>query len=136
MTLVDTSAFYALLDGDDACHARALERWEREPPGEGSLVTTNYIVLETMTLLKARLGMDAVRTFHDAILPLLRLEWIDEGVHARSVSAFLAADRKGPSLVDFSSFEIMRRLGIRSAFTFDRHYRQHGFDTQEQGRSF
>jgi predicted nucleic acid-binding protein len=135
MILVDTSAFYALLDGDDACHARALERWEREPPGEGSLVTTNYIVLETMTLLKARLGMDAVRTFHDAILPLLRLEWIDEGVHARSVSAFLAADRKGPSLVDFSSFEIMRRLGIRSAFTFDRHYRRHGFNTQEQGRS-
>ena len=135
MTLVDTSAFYALLDGDDACHTRAVERWEKEPPGEGSLVTTNYIVLETMTLLKARLGMDAARTFHDAILPVLRLEWIDEGVHARSVSAFLAADRKGPSLVDFSSFEIMRRLGIRSAFTFDRHYRRYGFDTQEQGRS-
>ena len=135
MTLVDTSAFYALLDGDDACHARALERWEKEPGGEGSLVTTNYIVLETMTLLKTRLGMDAVRTFHDAILPVLRLEWIDEGTHARSMSAFLAADRKGPSLVDFSSFEIMRRLGIQSAFTFDRHFHQYGFDTQEQGRS-
>ena len=135
MTLVETSAFYALLDGDDACHARAEERWEKEPPGEGSLVTTNYIVLETMTLLKTRLGMDAVRSFHDAILPVLRLEWIDEGVHARSVSAFLAADRKGPSLVDFSSFEIMRRLGIRSAFTFDRHFRQYGFNTKELGRS-
>ena len=136
MTLVDTSAFYALLDGDDACHTRAVERWERKSLGEGSLVTTNYIVLETMTLLKARLGMDAARTFHDAILPVLRLEWIDEGTHARSMSAFLAADRKGPSLVDFSSFEVMRRLGIRSAFTFDRHYRQYGFDTKEQGRSF
>ena len=79
--------------------------------------------------------MDAVRTFHDAILPVLRQEWIDEGTHARSMSAFLAADRRGPSLVDFSSFEIMRRLGIRSAFTFDRHYRQYGFDTQEQERS-
>jgi predicted nucleic acid-binding protein len=129
MTLVDTSAIYALLDGDDACHARAVERWEREPPGEGSLVTTNYIALESMTLLQARLGMAAVRTFHAAILPLLRLEWIDEGTHARSVSAFLAADRRGPSLVDFSSFEIMRRLGIRSAFTFDRHFHRYGFDT-------
>jgi len=91
-----------------------------------------------MALLQARLGMAAVRTFHDAVLPVLRLEWIDEGAHARSVSAFLAADRrgrrgrrgrKGPSLVDFSSFEIMRRLGIRSAFTFDRHFRQYGFET-------
>jgi len=129
MTLVDTSAIYALLDGDDVCHARAVERWEREPPGEGSLVTTNYIVLESMTLLQARLGMAAVRSFHDVVLPMLRLEWIDAVTHARSVSAFLAADRRGPSLVDFSSFEIMRRLGIRSAFTFDRHFRQYGFDT-------
>ena len=129
MTLVDTSALYALLDGDDAYHARSVERWEREPPGEGSLVTTNYIVLESMTLLQARLGMAAVRTFHDAVLPVLRLEWINEGAHARAVSAFLAADRRGPSLVDFSSFEIMRRLGIRSAFTFDRHFRQYGFET-------
>ena len=128
MTLVDTSAIYALLDGDDACHARAVERWERNPPGAGSLATTNYILLESMTLLQARLGMAAVRSLNDAILPLLRVEWIDEDAHARSVSAFLAADRRGPSLVDFSSFEVMRRLGIRSAFTFDRHFRQYGFD--------
>jgi predicted nucleic acid-binding protein len=129
MILVDTSAFYALMDGDDAYHARAVEWWKRESPAEGSLATTNYIVLESMTLLQARLGMAAVRTFHNAVLPMLRLEWIDEGVHARSVSAFLAADRKGPSLVDLSSFETMRRVGIRSVFTFDRHFRQYGFET-------
>lgn len=129
MILVDTSAFYALMDGDDAYHARAVEWWERGASTEGSLATTNYIVLESMTLLQARLGMAAVRTFHDAVLPMLRLEWIEEGVHARSVSAFLAADRKGPSLVDLTSFEIMRRLGIRSAFTFDRHFRRYGFET-------
>ena len=72
--------------------------------------------------------MPAVRTFHDDVLPLVRMEWIDEGTYARSVSAFLAADRKGPSPVDCSSFEIMRRLGIRSAFTFDRCFRQYGFE--------
>jgi predicted nucleic acid-binding protein len=33
-----------------------------------------------------------------------------------------------PSLVDFFIFEIMRRLGIRSAFTFDRHFRLYGFE--------
>jgi predicted nucleic acid-binding protein len=126
---VDTSAFYALLDGDDACHARAAQWWEREPPVEGSLVTTNYIVLEAMALLQSRLGMPAVRAFHDDVLPVVRMEWIDEGTHARSVSAFLAADRKGPSLIDCSSFDTMRRLGIRSAFTFDRHFRQYGFGT-------
>jgi len=129
MIFVDTSAFYALLDRDDADHLRALKRWEAEPIGEGILVTTNYIVLESMALLQSRLGMAAVRAFHDAILPLTRVEWIDEVVHARAVSGFIAADRRGLSLVDLSSFETMRRLGIRSVFTLDRHFRQYGFDT-------
>ena len=129
MIFVDTSAFYALLDGDDAEHTRALKLWEGEPPGEGGLVTTNYVVLESMALLQSRLGMPAVRVFRDAILPLVRIEWIDEGVHAQAMSAFVAADRRGLSLVDLSSFETMRRMGIRSVFTFDRHFRQYGFKT-------
>jgi predicted nucleic acid-binding protein len=82
-----------------------------------------------MALLQSRLGMSAVRVFRDAILPLVRTECIDEFVHAQAVSAFIAADRRGLSLVDLSSFETMRRLGIRSAFTFDRHFRQYGFET-------
>lgn len=127
MIFVDTSAFYALLDGDDAEHSRELKLWEGEPPGEGGLVTTNYVVLESMALLQSRLGMPAVRVFHDAILPLVRVEWIDEVVHAQAVSAFIATDRRGLSLVDLSSFETMRRLEIRSAFTFDRHFRKFGF---------
>ncbi len=129
MIFIDTSAFYALLDGDDAEHSRALRLWEKEPPVEGGLVTTNYVVLESMALLQTRLGMPAVRVFRDAILPLVRIEWIDEAVHAQAVSALIAADRRGLSLVDLSGFETMLRLGIRSAFTFDRHFRQYGFQT-------
>ena len=129
MIFIDTSAFYALLDGDDAEHSRALRLWEKEPPVEGGLVTTNYVVLESMALLQTRLGMPAVRVFRDAVLPLVRIEWIDEAVHAQAVSALIAADRRGLSMVDLSGFETMRRLGIRSAFTFDRHFRQYGFQT-------
>ena len=128
MIFVDTSAFYALVDGDDAEHYRALRLWEGKPPAERGLVSTNYVVIESMALLQSRLGMPAVRGFCDAILPLVRIEWIDEVVHAQAMSAFIAADRRGLSLVDLASFETMRRLGIRSAFTFDRHFRQHGFE--------
>jgi predicted nucleic acid-binding protein len=129
MIFVDTSAFYALMDGDDAEHSRALMFLEGDPPGKGTLVTTNYVVLEAMALLQARLGMAAVRMFHDAVLPLVRVDWIDEIVHGQAASAFIAADRRGLSLVDLSSFETMRRRGIRSVFTFDRHFRRYGFET-------
>jgi len=129
MIFVDTSAFYALMDGDDAEHSRALKYWQGQPPDERGLVTTNYVVLESMALLQSRLGMSAVRSFRDAILPIIRIEWIDEAVHAQAVSAFIAADRRGLSLVDLSSFETMRNLGVRSVFTFDRHFHRYGFET-------
>jgi predicted nucleic acid-binding protein len=129
MIFVDTSAFYALLDGDDADHAPASKWWEANPPIEGVLVTTNYVVLETMALLQSRIGMAAVRMFHDAFLPLVRVEWIDEILHNQAASALVATGRRGLSLVDLTSFETMRQLGIRSVFTFDRHFKEFGFET-------
>jgi predicted nucleic acid-binding protein len=44
------------------------------------------------------------------------------------VGAVLAAARKKRSLVDCVSFQIMRQHGVRSAFCFDSHFREQGFD--------
>jgi predicted nucleic acid-binding protein len=41
--------------------------------------------------------------------------------------AFLAAGSEGPSLVDCTSFEVMRRRAIATAFAFDRHFEAAGF---------
>jgi predicted nucleic acid-binding protein len=38
------------------------------------------------------------------------------------------AGQRDLSLVDFVSFELMRREGIRTAFTFDRHFAEQGFE--------
>ena len=82
-----------------------------------------------MALLHTRIGMAAVRMLHDAVLRLVRVEWIDEILHNQAAGALVATDRRGLSLVDLTSFGTMRRLGIRTAFTFDRHFRGFGFDT-------
>ena len=34
-----------------------------------------------------------------------------------------------PGIVDYVSFAVMRRLGIRQAFTNDRHFQEAGFET-------
>lgn len=60
---------------------------------------------------------------------MVRVEWIDEILHNQAAGALVATDRRGLSLVDRTSFETMRRLGIRAAFTFDRHFRESGFET-------
>lgn len=62
------------------------------------------------------------------VVPLLKVEWIAEPEHATGVAAVLATARKKLSLVDCVSFQIMRRRGVRSAFCFDSHFREQGFD--------
>ena len=52
------------------------------------------------------------------------------GKAARAAAgAVLAAGRKELSLVDCVSFQTMRELGVRSAFCFDKHFREQGFET-------
>ena len=124
---VDTSAFYAVLDHDDQNHPRAKAEWESLLKDGAVLLTTNYVLVETLALVQHRLGIDAVRTFHEDIYPLLRVEWVDAPLHDAAADGVLSARRRNLSLVDCASFSVMRRLGIRAAFAFDPHFVEQGF---------
>jgi len=127
-TFIDTSALLAVLDADDQNHPMAKQAWENLVANESDLVCTNYVLVETFALVQSRLGLEAVRTFQEDIVPLLRIEWIDAQSHASGVAALLIAARRQLSLVDCASFDAMRRLGITTAFTFDRHFAEQGFN--------
>lgn len=133
MVFVDTSALYAVLDADDRRHAQAREAWADLLTGQTPLVCTNYVLVETFALTQSRLGMDAVRTLQEDIVPVLQVTWIDEARHERAVSAVLTADRRQLSLVDCASFNAMRELGIKTAFAFDDHFAEQGFDCIPEG---
>lgn len=126
---MDTSAFYAVLDADDEEHPAARQAWQHLIEEGHPLLTSNYVLVETLALLQSRLGMQAVREFDDAVYPLLRVLWVDEETHRQAVSAVLAAGRKRLSLVDCSSFVLMRRHGLDTAFAFDDHFPEQGFTT-------
>lgn len=76
----------------------------------------------------ARLGLDAVRGLSDDLLPAVRTVWTTEEDHRGAVQALLAAGRRELSLVDCTSFLVMRRLGLKSAFTFDDDFVDQGFE--------
>lgn len=126
---VDTSAFYAVLDRDDAFHGVARETWTRLLGDDERLVTNNYVVLECYALIQNRLGMEALRAFSDDVLPVIRVLWVSEEEHHGAAQAVLAAGRRDLSLVDCTSFLIMRAAAIRTAFAFDRHFAEQGFQT-------
>jgi len=124
---IDTSAFFALLDRDDDNHKKAKKIWIDLLDSENVLITSNYVLVESVALIQNRLGIEAVRGFHEDILPLINIEWINAGTHKSGVSALLAASRRKLSLVDCVSFEIMRTLGIKTVFAFDPDFSEQGF---------
>ena len=127
-TFVDTSALYALLDADDENHSRSAETWRQiMASDEQNVVTTNYILVETFALVQSRLGVEAVREFQEDMVPVLSVEFVTPEIHRLGIAALLAASRRGLSLVDCISFEVMRDLGIKSVFAFDGHFEQYGF---------
>lgn len=125
---IDTSAFLAVLDRGDAGHAKAAQAWNDILATDAELVTTNYVVVETCALVQNRLGLVALRVFQAEVVPAIRIQWVDEAVHHASVGTLLAVARKNLSLVDCVSFETMRLLGIASAFTLDKHFKEQGFN--------
>lgn len=129
--LIDTSALYALLDRDDAVHEDAAAGWERLLGGIGDgafgALTHHGVVVETSALVQRRLGMSALRDLHYDLLELIQVVRPDEALHNRAVSAMLAAGRRGVSLVDWTSFELMRERSVDLALAFARDFVDQGF---------
>jgi predicted nucleic acid-binding protein len=126
-SFVDTSALLAVLVADDMHHAEAERIWRRELHEGHDLLTSNYILVETTAVLQHRVGMPAVRSLVQDVVPALRVEWVSSDDHRAAAAALLAAGRRAISLVDCSSFEVMRRLGLERAFAFNRHFAEAGF---------
>ena len=127
-TFVDTSGVLATLNARDEEHPRASSGFQALLEADEPLVSTNYVVLETVSLLQRRLGLEAVRTFENDILPLLELHWVDPEIHRVAMTALLKAGRRRLSLVDCTSFEVMRRRKVTHAFALDPHFGEHGFE--------
>jgi hypothetical protein len=127
---VDTSGFYALLVKGDSMHARASAILARAAQSKGRFVTTDYVLDETATLLKARGHAHVAEAFFDAVFAsaACRVEWMEPDSFAQTRRFFLKHHDKHWSFTDCFSFCVMRMLGLRDALTADAHFRQAGFN--------
>jgi len=127
---VDTTALFALVDEGDPEHDRALAWFEGVALDQDEpLLTHSYAVTETIALMHARLGGPAVRMLLDDVLPAFEVRFVDEELHGRAVTAFLAGLNRRVSFVDRKSCELMRSEGIRQACAFDGDFTDEGFAT-------
>ena len=93
------------------------------------LVTTDFVVDETLTLIRFRMGLPAADAWWEQIdgSPRLRWERVDSDRFAKGHGLFFRYRDKDLSFTDCTSFVVMRELKLTHAITTDRHFRQMGF---------
>lgn len=124
----DTSALFAFLVRDDRMHPAARQTFETFTATGVRLLTSSYVLLESIALLQSRVGLPAVQDFVSRIVPLLDVIWVDAEWHLRATQRLIGEGKRDVSLVDCLSFEIMETRGIDTAFSFDRHFLERGFE--------
>lgn len=122
---VDTSAYLALLAGNDQYHGHAAETFQVILRERAPQFTTNTVIIEAHALILSTLGIKAGQAFLRSIdagsTTIVRSRASDE---ERAREIIYRYDDKDFSLTDTISFAAMERLHIARAFTFDRHFAQ------------
>ena len=129
--LVDTSAFHALENaGDVTEHEVARRVADGLEEDRAVLVTTDYILDETYTLLRQVLGHSTAVAFgHELRQGGIEIVQVGELLQRDAWGIFEKYGDKDFSFTDCTSFALMRSIGLELAFTFDRHFQQFGFRT-------
>ncbi len=113
---VDTSVWYAAADSSDASNARA----KAVLAGGEPLVTSDHVLVETWTLLRRRIGRRAAEGFWEGLRSgVAAVEAVGVADLEAAWEIGVSYRGQGFSIVDRTSFAVMRRLGIDRAASFD-----------------
>lgn len=127
---LDTGFILALEDADDQHHKKARTCWAAYCARPQPLVTTSYIFDETVTLIAKRMdhgrACDVARRLRTS--PSVTFVHVNESDFDAAWQWFERFDDKGFSFTDCVSFAVMKRLKIKAALTFDKHFAQAGFE--------
>jgi predicted nucleic acid-binding protein len=129
---VDTAGWVAAADSRDAKGSAVREFRDQWLSSGGLLTTSDYVIDETLTVIRSRLGLDAAEAWWVQIegSSRLRIESIDETRREQARTLFFGNRDKQFSFTDCCSVVLMRELRIRCVLTLDHHFRQMGFDVR------
>jgi len=128
---VDTGPWVAWMDVRDQWREDAMREMASLKSQRRGLVTTNWVLAEAYTGLVDRIARSAIARLRTLVeeSSLIQVIWVDKQIEELAWRKFLQYDDKDVSMVDCTSFVVMEQCGISTAFTFDCHYLQVGFQT-------
>ena len=126
---IDTSGFFSILVNTDSKHHAATKIIAELAQHRRKALTSNFVIDETFTLLKARNEFTKVQILLDIMEKsnALVVKSIDENLFSNSISYFLQHADKQYSFTDCTSFLLMKEYKIRLALSTDKHFFQAGF---------
>lgn len=129
MIFVDTGAWVAIADKNDQYAKETSHQYRSLILRKERLITSNLVLVETYNLLSQTLGASATIKFGNILdsTNLVRVETITEIDWDRGWKLLEKYDDKNFSFTDCTSFALMERLKIKTAFSFDVHFTQYGF---------
>jgi predicted nucleic acid-binding protein len=123
---IDSSAYLVLLDQDDAHHSQAAAILRQIAVQRYRQFSTNAILIESHALILSAMGTRAathfLRSMENSNTVVVRVRSSDEERAKQVISRYHDKDF---SFTDALSFIVMERLGLKLAFTFDRHFAQY-----------
>ena len=125
MVFVDTGAWYASLIPTDPDHSAAITWFNQN---QEPLITTDFIIDETLTLLRARGQKRRAVLVAEAFSAgnLGTIHFLTQPEFQEALEVFRHYADKEWSFTDCTSKVVIDKLGLARAFTFDHHFRQFG----------
>jgi len=127
---VDSEFWVSLSDPQEVRHGRTIEMVKEFRVEESFLVTSNFVLDETFTIIRKRQGIYRVRKFQRLLAEFgnkLIPERVTVGDEEEAWKWFWY-DWKDLSYTDCTSFALMKRLKLTHAVTFDEHFEMAGFE--------
>ena len=127
---VDTSAWLALNDRNDQYHNKATAKSAEIKRQKIELITSEYIIDESITLIRYRVSHKAAVIFGDSLInsSIVRIIDVTGEDRIKAWEMFKKYEDKEISFTDCVSFVLMKNLKLHKAFTFDEHFKQTGFE--------
>jgi hypothetical protein len=128
MIFVDTSAFLALENRRDLCHSKALLFKDTCLKTGQAFVTSDYVLDESYTIIRLRAGHTIAVQFGESLRKsqFIHIEHITPEIIEEAWRLFKKFEDHDFSFTDCTSFTLMERLNVISAFTFDAHFKEYG----------
>ena len=126
---IDTSAWIAEARTEDKNHTAA-EKLFKSIQNARSIITTDLVFSETVTLLKKKSSHRVAVEFGEKLKQsnLITMVHICKDLMDEGWLSFIRYQDKAFSLVDCTSFVLMKKYGIKKALAFDRNFEQAGFE--------